>query len=87
LLPIISASVSWLILGSTGSPSLPKWLTGAAPAQGVFSLELSSSLEPYEGRLDHRSGRGGAERLAGQASFPEEIAGSNHPYDGRLPTW
>src|SRR6202521_5689030 len=44
VVPIISASVSWLILGITGSgfPSFPKWASSRSTRASLFSLELKS---------------------------------------------
>ena len=44
VVPIISASVSWLILGITGSgvPALPKFANSKSRRASRFSLELNS---------------------------------------------
>ena len=44
VVPIISASVSWLILATSGSgfPSLPKFASSNSSRASRFSLELNS---------------------------------------------
>jgi hypothetical protein len=44
VVPIMSASVSWLILGMTASglPSFPKWAINSSIRASRFSLELKS---------------------------------------------
>ncbi len=73
VVPIISASVSWLIFVMIGSglSSLPKFAS-------------SRSRQPHDDGVCHRHGRCHPVPLSGQTSFSEEIIRTKNCNDGFL---
>src|SRR5271166_456465 len=80
VVPIISASVSWLIFVVIGSgrPSLPKFASSRRVRARRLSLELKDAdhlrfLEAHHRRDAHRSSRRQPQRLGNQTAFAEKV--------------